>query len=254
FIQKVYQGTHTYDEAGTYILSFRYPGRKSGILNLNFPNSESISYYLGAAARVTDNDAPNRSPRWLEPPIDRAQVGAPFLDIPNAYDPDGDSLAYELIVPQQELGQSVPNYQYPDGVMPSPDNILNLADYSYLWDAAPLEGYYSLAILVRSYRNGELWEESIRDMLIPVIDEANEAPVIDLIPIDEMPLCVEVGDTVTFSYSFSDTEAGNLTATITSGLLEGFDNPAVATIDVIGNSGTGSFYWEVGAEHVRDQW
>lgn len=254
FVKKIYQGTHIYADTGTYTLSFRYSSRKDGILNLNFPNSITVPYFIGALARVTDQSQPNRSPRWLEPPIDRAQLGAPFVDIPNAYDPDGDSLVYEWIIPQQDQGVPVPNYQYPDGVMPGPDNILNLADYSYLWNAAPLEGDYSLAILVRSYRNGELWEESIRDLLIPVIDEDNEAPVIDLVAIDEMPICVEVGDTVSFSYTFSDVDAGDLTATITSGLLEGFNNPAIATIDVNGSTGTGAFYWEVGTEHVRDQW
>ena len=56
---------------------------------------------------------PNNSPILLQPPIDFACVGQPFLHNPNANDLDGDSLSYEFTTPLQDVNTPVPNFSSP---------------------------------------------------------------------------------------------------------------------------------------------
>ena len=49
------------------------------------------------------------------PPIDLACPGVAFFHNPGAFDPDGDSLSFELIVPKKDLGTPVDNYRFPNG-------------------------------------------------------------------------------------------------------------------------------------------
>lgn len=63
------------------------------------------------------------SPRLLAPPIMRAILGQPFHHNLTAYDPDGDSLAYELAVPLTSTmppggsePSAAPGYRFPEGL------------------------------------------------------------------------------------------------------------------------------------------
>ena len=255
YIKKVFSATYTYAQPGAYTLSASLSSRGEGIININFPNSMFIPYYIEALARVSGNNfSSNSSPQWLEPPIDRVQLGELFVHFPNAYDPDGDSISYSLVIPLSSPGEPVPNFSFIGDIIVNPGNIAELTEHGFFWSGSQQPGLYSLTILAQSFRDGELWEESTREMLIEVVDEENEAPIWDFESIDFPIFCVEVGDTVSLEgIPFSDPDLDPVDATITSGLLQFFDNPAIATINNNGSEGTVDFFWIVENEHVRDQ-
>ena len=123
-----YIAEHTYPTRGTYKLSVTDPNRIAGILNIDFPNSVNIQFYIETTFTLLDVrfQGRNNSAVLLQPPIDYACVDEIFTHNPNAYDPDGDSLSYELIPPKQEEGVDVPNYVLPDLISPGPENIVTL--------------------------------------------------------------------------------------------------------------------------------
>jgi hypothetical protein len=254
YIKKVFSATYTYAQPGAYTLSSSLASRGEGIININFPNSIFTPYYVEALAQVSEDDVASSSPQWLEPPIDRVQLAELFVHFPNAYDPDGDSISYSLVIPLSSPGESVPNFSFIGDIFVNPGNIAELTEHGFFWSGSQQPGLYSLTILAQSFRDGELWDESIREMLIEVVDEENEAPIWDFESIDFPIFCVEVGDTVSLEdIPFSDPDLDFVDATITSGLLQFFDNPAIATINNNGSDGTADFFWIVENEHVRDQ-
>src|SRR5690625_6389471 len=82
------------------------PNRIGGILNVNYQNSIRIKFHITTTFTFLNQQfqGPNNSAILLQPPIDEGCVGKPFVHNPNAYDPDGDSLAYEWAVPLQDVG------------------------------------------------------------------------------------------------------------------------------------------------------
>ena len=48
------------------------------------------------------------------PPIDNGIVGIRYIHNPGAFDPDGDSLSYELVIPLQDDFNEVTNYRFPN--------------------------------------------------------------------------------------------------------------------------------------------
>src|SRR5690606_34393432 len=93
-----YVAEHTYPGRSTYTISFADPNRVGNILNINFPNSIDVPFSLNTTFTLLDFQfqGQNSSAQLLQPPLDFACVGKRFIHNPNAYDVDGDSLAYEL--------------------------------------------------------------------------------------------------------------------------------------------------------------
>ncbi len=259
--KNIYTWAHTYTEAGQYILYMTDPNRSGGIINVNFPNSDNVPFHLEALATVLPGSdyANNRSPILLEAPIDLGYLGAVFMHTPNGYDQDGDSISYKLIVPLQDLGVPVPNYVFPRDINPSGqpnDHILNPETGLFYWDAPQQVGDYVIAIEISTYRNGELFERILRDMLITIQDGAQSTPSIELvdIPSNNEIFNVEVGDTVRFEIIVEDMDTDQeVGVNSSSGLYDYFDEPAIFTVFINGNTATGSFEWIVREEHIRQQ-
>lgn len=255
----VYQQLHTYEEADTYKVSMTDPNRVGDILNLNFPNSDQITFHVETQITLSSNPENNHSPVLLEPVVGMGAVGQPFYHIPNAYDPDGDSLAYELIVPMEALDTDVPNYVWPD-MIPQPDPISNSLSINSItglvtWDAPQKAGLYTLAIKVTSYRNGTIQDVVIRDMLI-TIAEGLQAPNITVSEQNQNVIDVQVGDIIQVDVSAISTNSDLiLELTASSGLLESdyYDHTAAFSASANGAEANGTFTWEVKEEHVRQQ-
>ena len=138
----------------------------------------------------------------LNAPIDLAAVGQKYIHNPNAYDADGDSLAYRLVVPQEGIAgrPTGKNVQYKDpnlegapgatenGKTPATFGINELTG-DLTWDAPAVPGYYNVAFVVEEWRNGIKIGEIVRDMQIIVVEARNDRPKLDSIP----DLCVEAG-------------------------------------------------------------
>ncbi len=199
---------HTYPGPGRYVISYIEPNRNGGVLNMD--NSLTTTFYIETQINIDPFFGCNNTPQLLIPPIDRGCVGVAFFHNPGAYDPDGDSLSYEFVVPYRDRNQTVSNYRAPNnssfysnfnagneaGNGP-PTFSINPIDGTIIWDAPGRQGEYNIAFIIVEWRkvNGVWYRLGFvrRDMQIIVEDCNNERP--DLILPDDV--CVEAGTTLT---------------------------------------------------------
>ncbi len=251
-----YVGEHTYASRATYTLSFIDPNRVSGILNVNYPNSVDIPFYLETTFTLLNVQFQglNNSVELLEPPLDYTCVDQPFIHNPNAYDSDGDSIGYELIFPMMDIGTPVPNYQYPDAIMAGIDNMISLDELTgnFLWDSPQAVGEYNIAIKISEYRNGVLISSIIRDMQISVDNCENSPPIIET----EEELCVIAGDVVNIPIMISDPDNDGVKLSGSGGpFLSNAPFAELTTTNNYEETPFGSqFVWETTCDHVQDQY
>ncbi|MFM8739738.1 MAG: gliding motility-associated C-terminal domain-containing protein [Cytophagales bacterium] len=204
----VYTTTHTYAGAGYYVISYKERNRNAGILNIS--NSVNTQFYLETAI-VVDRFVCDNSPRLLVPPIDKGCTGGAWYHNPGAYDRDGDSLSYELVVPKQDKNIPVGVYRYPDhpdlytGIDYSranekqngpPTFTINSRTGTILWDAPGAKGEYNIAFKIISWRKiaGTFIQLAsvTRDMQIVIDECTNKRPELK-VPND---ICVVAGTVV----------------------------------------------------------
>ena len=252
--KNIYLGTHTYTQAGQFTISMTDPNRSAGIINVNAPTSDNVPFHIESTISfLSEATGSLNSPVLLEIPLDDGLVGQPYIHVPSAFDADGDSLAYEFAIPMQDTGTAVPNYVFPSDIVPGSNNTMTIDPLTgkIVWDAPQTAGHYTIAILVKSYRNGQLVETIIRDMLIHIDNGANSAPVVELSVPDNEVLDVFVGDTVQVDMTATDPDAGQmLELSSSSGLYDFFQDSA--QFAVLGQ-GTARFTWVVTPEHLREQ-
>ncbi len=252
-----YIADHVYPGRATYTIQFEDPNRVSNILNITPTNSVDIPFFLSTTFTFLDTQFQgiNNSAKLLQPPIDIACIGQKFIHNPNAYDPDGDSLAYELIVPRESGGIPIDDYVLPNFIAPGPDNVISLNEVTgdFIWDAPKVAGEYNVAFLIKEYRNGVLINSIIRDMQILVKICTDRPPTIDVV--DE--LCVIAGELIELDIVVDDLDQGQLVQLTASGgplVLDTFN--AVVLEDSIFQSVefTGKFIWQTQCEHISDQY
>ena len=98
-------GTHTYPGVpppprNYYVISFYDPARVNGVLNINRGNSVDVSFYIEDTIRFPTDIASigyNNSPVFAQDPFDYGNVNEVFTHSPNPWDPDGDSLIFEIV-------------------------------------------------------------------------------------------------------------------------------------------------------------
>lgn len=258
-----YSATHTYSGYGTYFISMSDPNRVANILNINFPNSVMIPFHVFTIYKLSNPliGGCNESPRLETPPLDRACAGAVWTHNPGAYDPDGDSLSFELTVPLQDVRTPVPNYRFPDQVSAGPSNDLTIDPITgqITWDAPVQTGEYNLAFLVISHRNGIPIDTMIRDMQIFVENCENDPPEIEL-PFEE--ICVVAGELLEFDVvataPLSDNQPKDQKVSLT-----GTGGPFVLDVSPAAllpegrqffqDPLTKRFRWQTTCEHISDQ-
>ena len=253
-----YVASHTYPGRATYTISMMDPNRNGMIINVNPPNSEGVPFYIEATYTFLNPQFQgyNNSAILLQPPIDLACIGQRYIHNPNAYDPDGDSLAFELIVPLQDSGMNVPNYIFPQQIEPGPNNQFTLDPVSgdVIWIAPRSQGEYNIAFRVKEYRNGVLISSFIRDMQIMVLNCTNEPPVITSIE----EICVVAGERVEIPINVSDNDSTSQLVQLTAagGPFEVEGNKAILDAGPGGfqpQPFTAKLIWEPECEHIRDQ-
>lgn len=235
---------HTYPGPGRYTISYIEPNRNGGILNMD--HSISTTFYLETQINIDPFFGCNNTPQLLIPPIDRACSGVAFFHNPGAFDPDGDSLSYEFVIPYRERNTTVTNYRHPDnqafytnyptaneaGTGP-PSFTINPVDGTITWDAPGAQGEYNIAFIVVEWRkkNGQWYRIGFvrRDMQIIVEDCNNERPDL-IIPED---VCVEAGTTLTATIFGIDPENHNVKIEAFSEIFNFPSNKSPATYSPI---------------------
>jgi len=251
-----YIGEHTYPGRASYILSMTDPNRIGNIINVNDPNSIKVPFHIETSFTFlnTQFQGFNSSAILLQPPIDYACLGQTFIHNANAYDPDGDSLSYELIVPLQAVGEEVPNYNFPDRLIPGPNNKLTLDPVTgdLVWRSPQRLGEYNVAFKIHEYRQGVLINSIIRDMQILVEDCMNQPPEIETI--DE--ICVIAGEVLSFTVTATDPDdpAQTLELTALGGPFETQISPASLTPEggYRDQPVSALFEWQTQCEHISD--
>jgi len=249
-----YIGQHSFSGYGEFVISMVDPNRVEGILNID--GSVNVPFCLVDTFVIFDPllFGYNNSPVLLNPPIDFANIGEIFVHNPDAFDPDGDSLSYEFIVPYQYPGIVVPGYEYPDDRTYCTDSdffTINTFTGEVLWDVPSCtEGIYNFAILITEYRNGVRLGTILRDMEIFVIETNNHAPVIG----ELNDTCIYAGEELNLLITATDadvTQTITLTADggpffIDESPAEFFSTPDQGLVE-------GTFTWQTICNHVRSQ-
>jgi gliding motility-associated-like protein len=251
-----YIGTHTYPARGTYTMSMLDPNRIAGILNVNFPDSESVPFYLETTFTILNSQfqGENNSAVLLQAPIDIGCVGQIFKHNPNVYDPDGDSIAYELIIPLQAKNTVVPDYKYPQIIGSGPNNIFsfNIKNGDLIWNTPQIAGDYNVAFKVKEFRKGLLITSIIRDMQILVMNNCKSKPPILTIADKK---CIVAGDTIEEDILASDPDPGQ--KILVNGSGEPFNSAYglafITDENLFGNSPVNrKFIWQTACEHTAN--
>ena len=250
----IYVMEHTYPSIATYTLSFQDPNRVSNIQNVNFPNSVDIPFYIETRFTLTTSQfqGPNNSVILLQPPIDFGCVGKRFIHNPNAFDPDGDSLSFELTTPLQEEGVEVPRYILPDD-LPGSFGVLSINSITgdLIWDSPHAPGEYNVAILIKEFRDGVLLNTVIRDMQILVLNCEDNPPVVEA----PLEICVIAGETLRIPIRVTDIDTGQQVRISARGgpFVQEFSPAFMDNQNIFQDSPLVEFFvWETRCEHISD--
>ncbi len=249
--------THTYPGRSTYTMSFIDPNRVSNILNLNHPNSVDVKFYVSTTFTLLDDQFQgyNNSAVLLQAPIDFACVNRRFIHNPNAFDLDGDSLAYELVTPLQDENDPVPNYLLPNQIQPGPGNFVSLdaSTGDFVWNSPKSPGEYNIAILIKEYRQGVLINKIIRDMQI-LVDVCDDFPP-EIETVEE--ICIVAGEELKLPVIVTDPDEGQLVRLTASGGMFQFIDDQYVDWDNTGDLKEPEFsdtlVWRTQCHHVREE-
>ncbi len=261
--KNIYMSFHVYPGLGTFSLSMTDPNRNAGIINVNPPNSDMIEFHLQTTYTLLNPqfEGMNNTPQLLQPPIDIGCVGQPFIHNPNAYDVDGDSLSYHLIVPLRGIDDEsgavvqVPNYIFPEMIIPGAGNIHELDPITgeFLWRAPQRAGEYNIAMIIVEYRQGIPIDTIIRDMQILIEECDNQPPEIEVIE----EICVIAGDVLELDIVVTDPDMPlqQVDLTALGGPFQVAQSPAVLQVPTgyQPQELRGRFVWATTCEHISEQ-
>lgn len=272
---------HTYAGPGKYKISYVEANRNAGILNMS--NSVETRFYLETEINIDPFLGCSNTPILLVPPIDKACTGAAWYHNPGAYDPDGDSLSYEMTVPKREKDQLVSNYRDPnskefydriglnygtaneDQTGP-PTFAINSVTGTIVWDAPGAPGEYNIAFLIKEWRkiSGEwiLLGYVTRDMQIVVEDCENQRPELQVPP----DICVEAGTLIKEEIFGTDPDYDSVAIEAYSQVFEMQISPAyyhprdtISPIELVyqptapSTPAKTTFEWATKCEHIKEQ-
>ncbi len=100
---------HTYPSAGRFTVSFFERNRNESVCNM-FASGQT-PFYIQSEFFITPFLGFNQTPVLLIPPLDKGVQGQRYIHNPGAFDPDGDSLSFELTTPKQAKDLDVANYR-----------------------------------------------------------------------------------------------------------------------------------------------
>lgn len=245
--KNVYTGTHTYSGPATYIISVEDPNRNAGVINI--PNSVDVPFYVQTTLVINPFLGPNNSAQLLLPPIDNGCVNYTYIHNTGAFDPDGDSLSFQLVDCRGFNGLPIPGYTLPTA---SESISINPVTGDLIWETPTMQGEYNLAILVEEWRNGILIGTVTRDLqvIIGTCENNPNPPVISVVN----DTCAVAGETLMFMVIATDADDDVITlSSVGEPLL--LDASPASFIQPIDSAGQVSslFSWVPDCSHVRQE-
>lgn len=240
----IYKGNHTFPGPARYTVSVEDPNRNFGVLNI--PNSVNVPMFVQTEILINPFLGYNTSVELLNPPIDQGCVGKTFIHNPAAYDPDGDSLSYKLVVCKGAGGYDIPGYSFP---LATDFFKIDSVTGDMIWETPAIQGEYNVAFDIEEWRYGINISKVRRDMQINIVACDHDPPVI--YSIDDT--CVVAGDFLQFDIMAIDPDQTNVELTAYGGPMEQSQNPAYIEPDpATGNDTvTTTFNWPTLCSHVR---
>ena len=246
----IYYGLHTYPGPGIYTISMLDPNRNEGIINMddsyNTPFFVETTLLIGSSSMGLDT---NSSPVLLIPPLDNACTGKLFVHNPGAYDPNGDSLSYQLVDCMQSNGMVIAGFNTPSDVS------INPITGDLVWDVPPPiintnlgEDEYNVCFEIIEWREGIIIGRVLRDMQITVKDCQNDPPEISAID-----TCVLANITLQDTIIATDANGDNMTLSANGGPFVLNNSPAEFTAISSTSPAKGEFKWETTCDHIRTQ-
>ncbi len=249
--KNIYINYHTYAGTGKYIIHFTDPNRNENVVNI--PRSVSVPFYLESTLVINSFLGNDDSPILNKEPIDQGCENRIFKHNPAAFDPDGDSLSYELIECGGDNGQSIPGYTFPAA---SHSFTLNPVTGDLIWDSpmhhVPAPSEYNVAFNIIEWRNGFQIGSVRRDMQIVINVCDDHPPVIE--PLNDT--CVLAGDSLKFLVTANDEDGDNIILTGYGGPFDSLADPDHAQLHSISsnsNPAISQFVWATKCHHVRPQ-
>ncbi len=240
----IYIGEHTFPGPSTYLVSVEDPNRNYGVVNI--PNSVNVPMYIETLLVINPFLGNNTSVELLNPPIDQGCVGKTYIHNPGAFDRDGDSLSYHLVVCKGAGGYEIPGYDYP---MTSDYFLIDEVTGDIIWETPVLQGEYNVAFVIEEWRFGIKISSVRRDMQINIVACDHDPP--EIFTIEDT--CVLAGDFLQFEATAIDPDGTNVEMTAFGGPFELLQNPAYIQPDpAMGNDTvTTLFNWPTLCAHVR---
>lgn len=269
----IYRYTYTFPAPGIYRISAMQENRNDNVRNMN--NSVNTNFYIATTLVINSAVGQNTTPILLNPPVDfTAVVGQKWTHNPAAFDAEGDSLSYRMVVPQQGTGASfcggiaVNNYRDPDKIGSCGASFgINALTGDLTWESPCEAGQYNVAFVIEEWRKGPDGTyvkigEVIRDMQIVVEDADNARPELEVPP----ALCIEAGKRVEFVVRATDkaSRTGRVDRVLFSafgGVFNQSPNPNLIVAAFAGFAPTtsqaspasGTFSWQTNCSHIRQQ-
>lgn len=221
------------------------PNRNANVKNI--PNSVNVVFAISTILTVNSAMGRDNTPVLLNPPYDKAAYHHLFIHNPAAYDPDGDSLSYQLTVCERDDGKPIENYTLP----PATHKItVDSISGDLIWDTPADTGKFNVAMEIQEWRNSKKIGVVVRDMQIEVYNTKNNPPVNG--PLSDY--CLQVGDSINFLFSATDPDKDDITLNATSGVFTLTSCSAqFIKVDSVAGYASGRFKWTPCYEAVRKQ-
>lgn len=226
------------------------PNRNAGIVNI-LGQSDQQPFALTDTLKTFNIPGltVNSTPTLLNPPIDEACVGKPFIHNPGAFDSNGDSLSYNLSIIFGEFAQPIPGY------IPAQNYgiTINSVTGDFYWPNPTIQGEFNFGILITEWRktsDGDYVRMGsvLRDLQINVVACSNNPPVIVEIP----DTCILAGTNYAQVISASDPDNNMIDFTVTGGPFS--LNPAATfTYTSVSGNASGTMNWTPSCNAVRNQ-
>jgi gliding motility-associated-like protein len=238
----IYRGNHTFPGPSRYTISVEDPNRNFGVLNI--PNSVNVPMFVETELLINPFIGYNTSVELLNPPIDQGCIGKTFIHNAAAYDTDGDSLSYKLVVCKGAGGNDIPGYSFP---IATDYFKIDSITGDLIWETPPLQGEYNVAFNIEEWRFGVKISSVRRDMQINIVACDHDPP--EIYTIDDT--CIVAGNTLEFEVMAIDPDGSNVELSAFGGPFELPQNKASFNSGGGSDTAIGIFHWETICNHVR---